>query len=132
MANKKQPQRLHQSGNPARRSSGRGRPTAGPTAPPQSAFRSRLNRTSAPALLWMHSLPRWVVPVGMAALLASGLFLAGSLTWLGTLLLAIVTAFVVWLYALSWPVLAPGARLARGLVSAALIGLTVLKATGRL
>ncbi len=80
----------------------------------------------------MHSLPRWVVPVVMGLLLAGGLFLSDSLAWVGTILLAVVTVFVAWLYALSWPVLTPGGRLARGLVAVALLGFTALKATGRL
>jgi hypothetical protein len=132
MANsKRHPQRQHQSGNPARRAASGGGTTR-PAAPPPSPARTRLNRASAPLLLWMHALPRWVVPVVMGLLLAGGLFLSGSLTWLGTLLLAVVAGFVSWLFALSWPVLTPGGRLARGLVAVALIGLTALKAAGRL
>lgn len=77
-------------------------------------------------------MPRWVVPVVMGLLLAAGLFLDDSLAWLGTLLLLVVTLFVGWLYALSWPVLAPSGRMARGLVLVALIGFTALKASGGL
>jgi len=73
-----------------------------------------------------------MVPIGMALMLAGGLFLEGSLAWLGTLLLLFVSMFVGWLYAMSWPVLTPGGRAARGLVVGGLIGLTALKATGRL
>lgn len=121
-------QRQHQSGNPARRADAAGRP-ARPAAPPPSPARARLNRASAPLLIRMHALPRWVVPVVMGLLLAGGLFVSG---WLGTLMLAIVTAFITWLFALSWPVLTPGGRMARGLVAVALLGFTVLKATGGL
>ena len=131
MANSKrrpQQQRQHQSGNPARRAAAAGRPGR-PAAPPPSPARARLNRVSAPLLIRMHALPRWVVPVVMGLLLAGGLFLS---SWLGTLLLAIVTAFITWLFALSWPVLTPGGRVARGLVAMALLGFTILKATGGL
>jgi hypothetical protein len=133
MANSKRrpQQRQHQSGNPARRATADGRP-ARPAAPPPSPARARLNRISAPLLIRMHAMPRWVIPVVMGLLLAGGLFLSGSLAWLGTLLLAIVTAFVMWLFAVSWPVLTPGGRVARGLVAVALLGFTFLKATGRL
>jgi hypothetical protein len=132
MANsKRRPQRQHQSGNPARRAAPDSAATR-PAAPPPSPARTRLNRASAPLLLWMSSLPRWVVPVVMGLLLAGGLFLSGSLAWLGTVLLAIVTAFIIWLLALSWPVLTTGGRLARSLVAVALLGITLLKATGRL
>jgi hypothetical protein len=129
MANSKRrpQQRQHQSGNPARRAAA-GRPDR-PAAPPPSPARARLNRVSAPLLIRMHALPRWVVPVVMGLLLAGGLFVSG---WLGTLLLAIVTAFIFWLFALSWPVLTPGGRVARGLVAVGLLGFTILKATGGL
>lgn len=133
---KRQPQRQHQSGNPARRAAApaagrQGAATRAAAAPP-SALRASLNRISAPALLWMHRLPRWAVPVAMGLLLTAGLFLGGSLTWLGALLLLIVALFVAWLLALSWPVLSGGGRFARGMVAVALFGLTALKAAGRL
>ena len=130
MANSKRrpQQRQHQSGNPARRTASAGKP-ARPAAPPPSPARARLNRASAPLLIRMHALPRWVVPVVMGLLLAGGLFVSG---WPGTLMLAIVTAFIIWLFALSWPVLSPGGRVARGMVAVALLGFTILKATGGL
>ena len=80
----------------------------------------------------MHRLPRWLIPVVMGLSLATGLFLAGDWAWLGVALLAFVALFVIWLYALSWPVLTPSGRFGRGLVTAALLGLVVLKAIGRL
>jgi len=77
-------------------------------------------------------MPRWVVPVAMGLFLVGGLFLSGSLAWLGTALLVVVALFVAWLYALSWPVLTAGGRIARGLVLIGLIGAVYLKATGSL
>lgn len=128
MANNKR--RQHQSGNPARRAAASG--SSRPAAPPPSPARARLNRISAPLLIRMHVMPRWLLPVVMGLLLAGGLFFTDSLTWLGTLMLAVVTAFVGWLLAVSWPVLTPGGRVARGMVAVALLGFTVLKATGGL
>lgn len=99
---------------------------------PQPGFRAALNRASAPLLLRMHALPRWLVPVGLGLLLTLGLFLSGSWTWLGTLCLAVVGIFLLWLFLLSWPVLTPGGRLARSLAVIGVLGLAVLKAAGRL
>ena len=130
MGNKKQSQRQHVSGNPARRTASRQKASGQHNA--SNGGRTRLNHVSAPLLLRLHALPRWTIPVVMGLALASGLFLTDELAWLGTLLLMLVAVFVGWLLALSWPVLSPGARLARGLVVAALVGLTVLKAIGRL
>ena len=48
------------------------------------------------------------------------------------MLLLVVALFVGWLLALSWPVLSPGGRAARALVTAGLFGLVYLKATGQL
>jgi hypothetical protein len=91
-----------------------------------------LERTSAPWLIRLHSVPRWLVPVMLAVFLFTGLLLSGDWAWLGAILLGIVAVFIAWLSALSWPVLTPGARLARVLVTGAAIGMTVLKATGRM
>lgn len=132
MANRKQ--RQHQSGNPARRAAGS--PSVSQemarTAGPPSPTRSRLERVSAPILLRLHALPRWLIPVVMGLVLAGGLFLEGQWLWLGALLLGFVTLTVAWLYALSWPLLSTGSRIGRGLVVVGLAGITFLKATGRL
>jgi hypothetical protein len=91
-----------------------------------------LERVSAPILLRLHALPRWLIPVVMGLVLAGGLFLEGQWLWLGALLLGFVTLTVAWLYALSWPLLSTGSRIGRGLVVVGLAGITFLKATGRL
>lgn len=132
MANKKQ--RHYQSGNPARRAAGAPSPNrdGGSSAAAPSGFRAVFNRTSAPLLVTLHSLPRWVLPVVMGLLLAGGLFLSGSWGWLGAVLLGLVALIVLWLFTLSWPVLTPGGRVGRGLVLLGLAGMTALKALGRL
>ena len=43
-----------------------------------------------------------------------------------------VALFIGWLFALSWPVLTPVGRMARGLVFLALLGMVWMKAAGRL
>lgn len=131
MANKKQ--RHYQSGNPARRAAGAPSPArAQQQSAGTSETRSLLNRVSAPILLAMHALPRWVVPVIMGLLLAGGLFLSGPWNWLGAVLLGLVTLIVLWLYVLSWPVLPPAGRVGRALVVIGLAGITVVKAMGKL
>ncbi len=127
MANKKQTRKQHQSGNPAKRALGvdTKRQVAGPASP----ARSRLNRISTPALIWMNSMPRWAVPVGMGLLMVGGLFLPLPF---GAVLLGIVALFIGWLFAISWPVLTPGGRISRGLVFLALLGMVWMKAVGKL
>jgi hypothetical protein len=123
--------RQYQAGRrPATTSSAAGA-SSGP-APAPSAARRRFTAASAPVLLWMHGMPRWIVPVVMGLLLAGGLFLSGSWAWLGTVFLAIVGLFLLWLFLLAWPVLTPTGRLVRALAVVAVAGLAVLKATGRL
>lgn len=108
--------------------------SSSPQAQRQSAsgFRPTLERLSAPWLVTLHRLPRWLVPVILAVFLFIGLISSGPWTWLGALMLGIITLFVAWLSALAWPVLTPGSRVARVLVVAALGGVTVLKAMGRM
>lgn len=122
MAKKKR--NRHQSGNPARRAAPQQQPPQ-PVAP-----RNALERFSAPILLRLHRMPRLLVPVTMGLLMAGGLFFEGSLQWLGALFLVLVTLVVLWLYALSWPVLTPAGRIARGLVVAGLAAIAYGKAAG--
>lgn len=117
------------------RASSRPAPTSGrapqqPVARQDSARRS-LERFSAPILVTLHGMPRWIVPVVMAALLFLGLILTGPYAWIGTVLLVVVGIFVLWLSALSWPILTGSARLMRVLVVGAVFGVAVLKALGR-
>lgn len=97
-----------------------------------SGFRPALERLSAPWLVTLHRLPRWLVPVILAVFLFIGLISSGPWIWVGAVMLGIITLFVAWLSALAWPVLTPGSRLARVLVVGALGGVTVLKAMGRM
>jgi hypothetical protein len=75
----------------------------------------------------MAALPTILIP----ALLAVALFLGLALSsrWSGLLLLPIAL-FVGWLSALSWPVLSPGSRALRLIVSVGMGVLAVLKLAG--
>ena len=88
------------SGNPAKRAQ----------TPAPGSGRAELERRSVPGLLLLHRLPRWVVLVGVALLVAGGLFLGGIV---GGILLLVLAGFLGWLVALSWPVLSAPARLIR-------------------
>ena len=66
-----------------------------------------LARRSAPLLLRLAALPRWLFVVVPAALLLFGLFVKGVL---GGVVLLVLAAFVGWLAALQWPALSPSAR----------------------
>ena len=138
MANRNSKSRnRQQSGNPARRASGTAGPTrstggSARTRPAATGFRASLERFSAPLLIRMHAMPRWIVPVVMGLLLTAGLFLSGPWAWLGAIFMVLLGIFLGWLFLLSWPVLSPGAKTARVLVVGALWGFAALKAMGRM
>lgn len=98
---------------------------------PTSPARARLEQASMPVLSRMHALPRWIMVVLPAIVLLSGLVLTGSWAWLGGVCLLLVSAFLGWLLALSWPALNPGSRMIRGLTVLAVFGLAYFKFTGR-
>ena len=72
--------------------------------------RQAAEQRSATLLLYLRGLPRWMLPVVLAALLIAGLAVRG---WGGAIALCLVAAFLSWLAFLSWPRLAAGGRLAR-------------------
>lgn len=91
-----------------------------------------LQRVSLPLITRLGRAPRWLVVVVLAVLLVLGMVQTGSLTWLGVLILGLLTLFFAWLLALSWAVIPPSGRLLRLIVVVALGGVTVLKALGKL
>ena len=103
-----------------------------PATPPPGGFRPALERFSAPLLIKLHAMPRWLVPILLAVFLFFGLIASGPWALLGAVFLGIDALFVAWLSALAWPVLTPGSRLARVVVVVVLVGLTILKATGNM
>lgn len=90
---------------------------------------SKLQQLSAPVLLFIHSLPRWVFPVFTALLLLGGLFVANGL--IGGVLLLLLAVVLGWLVALSWSLLTPTARLMRVLVLCVTIGYAIGRFTGK-
>ena len=90
------------------------RPQQAPTSA-STPGRSALERRSASALLFLHRLPRWLLPVVVGVLLLLGLAIPHA--WAGIFLLLIAGLFG-WLLALSWPVITVNSRIFRGIVVA--------------
>jgi len=89
-----------------------------------SALRKRITDLSAPALLRIHALPKFLVPGIIAVLMLLGLFLAAPYSGIA---LTVVSVFIGWLMYLSWPLLDPRSRLIRVLVFLILIAATSVK-----
>lgn len=119
MAAKNARSRNRRSGRPQGRAAARPRPVASPAVSP---LRRRIEDVSLPVLHWLSGLPRWLVPLVIAALLLVGLFFSGPGS---AAALAAVTAFFVWMSYLSWRAVGALGRLARLGTIAILAGLTV-------
>ena len=94
-----------QSGNPAVRA---GATPAGGTSGKNPRT---VEKRSAPLILFLSQLPRWVFPAVMAILLIAGLMV--PIGWVGGLLLVILIIVLIWLTSLSWPLLTVSGRLLR-------------------
>lgn len=92
--------------------------------PEATPARQAIEQRSATTLLWLHQLPRWLLPVLAAALLVTGLAVGG---WGGAIALLGVAAVLGWLAAVSWPRLPAQGRLLR----VCAVGLVVLAAVLR-
>lgn len=105
----------------------RPRPSRTPKPPlvkePAPGARGEVERLSAPALVWLSSRPKFVLPVLTAVLLIGGLVAPPGL---GVPLLLLLIALVGWLSYLSWPVVQGRQKALRlgmiGLVIAAIAG----------
>ena len=95
---------------------------------PASSWRRGFEVRSAPLLATIHRLPRWIVPLGLAAVLVLGLVLASPLAGL---LLLLVAAFLGWLLALSWPLVDGRGRVLRLAIVVGLVVVAVLRLAGR-
>lgn len=108
------------------------RPPTGRAATSSSArrgARARFERASAPLLLSMQALPTFLVPMLLAVLLFLGLVVRQP--WAGAFLI-VISLFLTWLTALSWPAISAGSRLMRVVVDLGVLGLGVLKILGRI
>ena len=90
---------------------------------------SKLHVWSAPLLLKIHSLPRFVFPLFTLVLLLLGLFLESGV--LGGIFLIALALALGWLVALSWQLLTPSARLMRSLLLLIVTGYAVARMLGR-
>jgi hypothetical protein len=77
----------------------------------------------------MQALPTFLVPMLLAVFLFLGLVIRQP--WAG-LFLIVISVFLTWLTALSWPAISATSRLMRVVVDLAVLGLGVLKLLGRL
>lgn len=87
-----------------------------------------MERHSATPMVFLHGLPRWVLPIGLALLLASGMIMKG---WPAAIPLLLLTAFLGWFGYLSWPALDLSGRLLRIAACAVLIGISAVHLSGR-
>jgi hypothetical protein len=116
------------------------RPLTAPTAQPRPSraaaapgsgpsLRERFEDFSRPILLRMQALPAFLIPVALGLLLFFGLTLNAA--WSGALLV-VISVFLFWLTAVSWPGIATGSRILRLVVDVGVLVLGVLKLAGRL
>ena len=84
---------------------------------------SKLFVLSAPALQFLHGLPRWIFPVFTSLLLLGGLMVGNGIV--GGLLLVIVGLLLLWLVLLSWNLLNGAARFTRVILLLMVFGYAV-------
>jgi hypothetical protein len=82
------------------------------------SWRRDFERRSVGVLRRLAALPRWAIVFAVVAALLIGLLASGL--W-GVLMLTVLALFLGWLLLLSWPALAPPARLPRAIVVVALL-----------
>lgn len=88
-----------------------------------SMLRKRVTDLSAPALLRIHGLPKFLVPALIVGLMLLGLFLSAPYSGIA---LTVVCLFIGWLMYLSWPLLDSKSRLIRLLVFLILVAATAI------
>jgi hypothetical protein len=95
-----------------------------------SDFRKKLEKVSVPYLARLHSMPRWVLPIVMTALLLIGLMSneqSQTGFFLGLVSMLIIVLILTWLLALSWPLLSSSSKMIRSLVALVLLGIALDK-----
>ncbi len=88
---------------------------------------SALERISAPWLVRLSLIPRWLFLVVLGALLFAGLYLDNAI---GGVLLLVLALFLAWLASLGWSHVSPLGRVLRLLTVGALVYLAVGKFLG--
>ncbi len=92
------------------------------TAPQPAGLRLAVERRSHPALLWLSSKPKLLLPVASVLLLVGGLALPPTA---GVPLLVLLGLVVAWLSYLSWPAVQGRARWIR-VALLAMLGLALV------
>ena len=92
--------------------------------PDPSPARGSIEQRSATSLLWLHQLPRWLLPVLAVALLVTGLAVSG---WAAAIALFALAGVLGWLAAVSWPRLNAQGRALRVVAIGVLIALAVIR-----
>jgi len=90
--------------------------------PGASKVRHSVEEHSALPLSFIYQMPRWGLPLLLAALLISGLALGG---WVGAVLLLAIVVFISWLAFLSWPSLTWQARVPRVAIAVILLMIAI-------
>lgn len=93
----------------------------------KSPARRTLERYSEKPLIRLHRLPRLLVPILMAAFLLAGLLIPNPLAGL---FLLVLSAFLGWLTAVSWPTLVSSARVIRVAVTLVIFAAAIWRFTG--
>ena len=70
------------------------------SSPAVGGLRRTVERWSATPLVFLHQLPRWVLPLTLIALLLAGMLGTG---WVGATAMLMLAALLGWLAYLSWP-----------------------------
>nr|WP_062340077.1 DUF6703 family protein [Herbidospora sakaeratensis] len=78
--------------------------------PGATGLRKTVETRSAPLLVFLYQMPKWLLPVVLVAFFIGGFALPD---WRGGLCMLPVIAFTGWLAYLSWPSLRVGARVLR-------------------
>lgn len=90
---------------------------------PAPGLRGKVERRSAPVLLWLTARPKFVLPLVVAVLLITGLAAPPAV---GAPLLVLLALLIGWLSYLAWPTIQTAPRLLRvatvGLLVAAIAG----------
>lgn len=96
--------------------------------PSTSGARAKFEDLSRGPLRALNRVPRALIVIGLAAFLVAGLLAPPAI---GSTLLLVLGLFLLWLVALSWPVLPMGSRFMRLITVGLVFGAAALRASGR-